>query len=115
MASFRSTRVPDFLIVGAMRSGTTALARLLGAHPNIFLPAEKEIRFFDLLFDNGWEWYGEHFRGAPEDHAIGEATPSYMYDVEAMTRIGRSQDHRDPEESGRSGLLALLDEPIPRS
>ena len=37
---------PNFLIVGAAKAGTTSLAKYLGAHPDIFIPEQKELRFF---------------------------------------------------------------------
>jgi hypothetical protein len=46
-------RLPNFLIVGAARSGTTSLARYLGGHSDAFVPQEKELRFFDDNFGRG--------------------------------------------------------------
>jgi hypothetical protein len=43
----RHSVLPTFLIIGAMRSGTTSLARSIGAHPDVFMAREKEIHFFD--------------------------------------------------------------------
>ncbi len=37
--------LPNFIIIGAMRSGTTSLARYLGAHPQVFMAAKKEVHF----------------------------------------------------------------------
>ena len=82
-----SPRLPNFLIVGAMRSGTTALARYLGAHPDVFVAPEKEIHFFDRYFDRGVGWYEERFSRAAGEIAIGEATQSYMYDPLAIGRM----------------------------
>ena len=80
-------RLPSFLIVGAMRSGTTSLARYLGAHPDVFVPAEKEIHFFDRYFDRGVGWYEGRFSRASNEIALGEATQSYMYDPCAVKRM----------------------------
>ena len=43
--------LPTFLIVGAMRSGTTSLVRYLGAHPDVYVAPQKEVHFFDLHFE----------------------------------------------------------------
>ena len=47
-------RKPDFFIVGAPKSGTTAMADYLGQHPDIFMPENKDSNTFgsDLLFDH---------------------------------------------------------------
>ena len=75
------SRLPNFLIVGAAKSGTTSLARYLGAHPDAFMAPEKELYFFerDHLWERGADWYAEQFAGAGSAAAVGEATPSYMY------------------------------------
>ena len=45
----RDYQIPDFLIIGPQRTGTTWLSRLLMDHPDVFIPAEKEIYFFNYL------------------------------------------------------------------
>jgi len=42
-------QVPDFLIIGPQRTGTTWLSQILMDHPEVFIPAEKEIYFFNYL------------------------------------------------------------------
>src|SRR5262245_45971784 len=101
------TRLPTFLIVGAMRSGTTSLARYLGAHPDVFVAPEKEIHFFDRCFDRGVAWYAERFIQAAGAGAIGEATQSYMYDPDAIARM------RSVVPSAR--LLTILRHPTDRA
>ena len=88
-------RLPNFLIVGAMRSGTTALARYLGAHPDVFVAPEKEIHFFDRYYDRGIGWYEDRFSRDESEIAIGEATQSYMYDPLAIERMPMSFRRRD--------------------
>src|SRR3989304_2234426 len=56
--------LPNFIIIGAMRSGTTSLARYLGAHPQVFMAAKKEVHFFDFHFDRSLDWYARHFARA---------------------------------------------------
>ena len=43
------TKLPDFFVVGAARSGTTSLHYYLKQHPEIFVPEVKEIEFFRFL------------------------------------------------------------------
>lgn len=73
--------LPNFLIIGASRCGTTWLAKNIKLHPQIYMPAKKELHFFDTDFDKGWGYYESFF---PESKcskfkAIGEATPAYLY------------------------------------
>jgi len=53
---------PDFIVIGAQRSGTTSLYRLLSQHPQVVRPtAAKGIGYFDLNYDKGTRWYRGHF------------------------------------------------------
>jgi len=73
-------RLPDFLIIGAMKCGTTSLYRHLGKHPDIGLSKDKETDFFlsERNFAQGFEWYAEQFRGCPASaRVLGEASPNY--------------------------------------
>jgi hypothetical protein len=99
--------LPTFLVIGAMRSGTTTLARALGAHPEVFIPREKEIHYFDQNFDRPVEWYRRWFEAADGVPAIGEATPTYMYEREAPARMAQVV----PE----ARLVAILRNPIDRA
>ena len=82
-------RMPDFIIVGAMRAGTTSLARWLGAHSQIHLAPGKEVHYFDRHYERGEDWYTAQFDGGSDEYRYGEATPNYMYDAQAMDRIAR--------------------------
>jgi hypothetical protein len=98
--------LPNFCIIGAMRSGTTSLARYLGAHPDIFMAQTKEVRYFDRYFEQGLEWYRSQFRGARSERAIGEATP-YMHDRASMRRMAAAlPDLR---------LIAIVRNPVDRA
>ncbi|RLJ09991.1 MAG: sulfotransferase [Candidatus Aenigmatarchaeota archaeon] len=81
--------LPNFIICGTQRGGTTSLYYYLKEHPQIFMPSKKEIHFFDLHYKKGIEWYKRHFREAKNSkiRAIGEASPSYMYFEEVPERI----------------------------
>lgn len=80
-------RLPDFLILGAQRCGTTSLARHLAAHPEVFVASQKEVHFFDRHFSRGLEWYGQQFAPGSDAKVVGEATPEYMYDQDAFARV----------------------------
>lgn len=73
-----------FVIAGVQKAGTTALAHYLGRHPQLFLPAAKELHFFnnDRLFEPpgpDYSRYHQHFQGAGPGQLLGEATPAYIY------------------------------------
>ncbi|MGE0449177.1 MAG: sulfotransferase domain-containing protein [Vicinamibacterales bacterium] len=75
------TRLPDFLIIGAAKAGTTTLYEILRQHPQVFLPAAKEPAFFsdDSCFEKGVAWYREtYYRNAGEARRIGDATSMYL-------------------------------------
>lgn len=73
-------RLPNFLIIGAMKAGTTSLYNYLREHPQVFMPETKEVNFFNPLrnWRFGIEWYERQFENASSDAlAIGEASTSY--------------------------------------
>lgn len=70
-------RLPDFLIIGAAKSGTTTLYQYLSQHPSVFMPMEKEPDFFGSQYDRGAQWYSSLFHGAGEDQICGEASTDY--------------------------------------
>lgn len=69
---------PNFLIIGAARSGTTSLFKYLESHPDIFMSEIKEINFFsnDKYWQKGLDWYEQHFARATQK-CVGEASTSY--------------------------------------
>ncbi|MAI79474.1 MAG: hypothetical protein CL917_11070 [Deltaproteobacteria bacterium] len=75
-------RYPDFLIIGAMKSGTTTLAFDLETHPQITFPGGKEVGDLvsqDILTDEGRMNYGNVFSETPKEILVGDADPRYTY------------------------------------
>lgn len=72
--------LPNFLILGAQKAGTSWLAAHLGQHPDIYL-YPHEIHFFDkdYNFARGIGWYETHFSRAGNRAAVGEKTPDYLW------------------------------------
>lgn len=99
--------LPTFVIVGAVRAGTTSLARYIGAHPEVFLAPRKELHFFDVHYERGTQWYQEQFAGVSGETAVGEATATYLYDPRAIPRMAALL----PEIN----LIAILRNPIDRA
>jgi hypothetical protein len=103
--------MPDFLIVGTQKGGTTSLFNYLIQHPRIYAPFRKEIKFFDSNYFNGLSWYRAHFplrRKLEHEHALtGEATPYYMFHPTAPERISQAlPDVR---------IIVLLRNPVDRA
>lgn len=74
--------LPNFLIIGAGKAGTTSLAAQLKEHPEIYISEVKEPHYFDRNWEHGVSWYLRHFEGAEGFTAIGEASVTYtLYPV----------------------------------
>jgi hypothetical protein len=116
--------LPDFFIVGAPKSGTTALHAALERHPQLFLSAVKEPKYFlcdgpppqycgpgDAHSRLEWVWrredYERLFEGAPEGARCGESTAFYLEDFEAHQRIA------DAVPDAR--LIMVLRDPVDRA
>jgi hypothetical protein len=74
--------LPTFLVIGAMKAGTTSLWRYLRAHPDVFLPDEKEPDFFvaEKTWNRGLDWYRSLFADGTGAAARGEASTNYTKD-----------------------------------
>jgi len=84
--------LPNFFVVGAQKSGTTSLHYYLVEHPDIYLPAQKETKFFvdDKRYAKGIQHYeAEYFSGCHGEKAVGEVDPDYMYFATGAERIAR--------------------------
>lgn len=104
-----SHRLPDFVIIGAAKSGTTTLFQWLAAQPEVFAPPVKEPRFFSRDYEKGLDWYTSLFAGATEGQVTGEASTNYtdaQYSEVAAARMAE----RIPE----ARLVYLLRHPIER-
>ena len=84
--------LPNFLVIGSQKAGTTSIYHVLKAHPQIFQPERKEINYFfhEEEYAKGENWYRQYFENIPEGvKALGEATPGYIVHPEAPARIHR--------------------------
>lgn len=118
--------LPNFLLIGAAKAGTTALYNYLNQHPQIYMSPNKEPNFFAF---EGWqpdycgpgdaesttnrlsvtnlEAYQALFQGVSDEKAIGEASTFYLYIPEAPKRI--KQYIPDAK------LIAILRHPVDRA
>ncbi|HWG64575.1 MAG TPA: sulfotransferase [Streptosporangiaceae bacterium] len=117
--------LPDFLVIGAPKAGTTALHVALDSHPSLYMSPVKEPKFFltdgPPLAKGGGpgdiKTYREHiwrredyealFAAAPAGQLRGESTPFYLYDFEAQRRIRDLIPH--------AKLIAILRDPVERA
>lgn len=86
--------IPNFIVIGAARSGTTSLFQYLDAHPNIAMSPVKELNFFSRLAyeKKGINWYRNRFPKGNNLLSIGEASTSYTtypYAPDVAARIAK--------------------------
>ena len=97
--------LPNFLIIGATKSGTTVLYEYLKQHPQIYMSPVKETNFF--RDDKNIEEYYAYFQGVTDEQAIGEASPTYLGHPKAYKRIA----HYLPNVK----LIAIFRNPVDRA
>jgi hypothetical protein len=112
----RYRMLPDFVILGGQRCGTSSLYKYLGRHPEIAPSLRKEIEYFTIDYGKGEDWYRAHFplRARRWLHrALGrsllsfEATPDYLFDPRAPKRLASLL----PDAK----LIVVLREPVARA
>jgi hypothetical protein len=108
--------LPDFLIIGAARCGTTSLYRYLTEHPCIAPAFRKEVSFFDVNFRRGLSWYRAQFPSAVYRRytearyglaLTGEASPYYLFHPASPARVAATIPG--------ARLLVLLRNPVERA
>ena len=117
-----TTGLPDFVVIGAAKAGTTSLRRYLDQHPGVFMADHGEPSFFahegeTLNYrgpgDDEWQFvtdlgaYRELFRPAPPGAVRGEISPRYLYFPRASQRL----HHYVP----RARIVAILRHPVDRA
>lgn len=87
-----SARAPDFIGIGAKKAATSWLAQCLSEHPDVCLPAGKELHFFSHAerFALGNAWYNEQFSECDAHAVRGEFSTSYLRNPSAARRIAEA-------------------------
>ncbi len=107
--------LPDFIIAGAQRAGTSSLYSYLTQHPDVLPAFRAEVHYFDVNFSRGIRWYKSFFPlakscvrpgGVPRP-ITGEKSPYYLFHPYALTRIGKLL----PE----ARIIILLRNPVDRA
>lgn len=109
MLSFQSGRIPDFLILGTQKAGTTWLLRKLRAHPDVHMPS-RQLHFFDREFHRGTGWYCAQFVGAERHQIIGEKTTEY-FDTATIATVAP----RLAETCADGRFIVILRNPVERA
>jgi hypothetical protein len=102
--------LPDTIVIGAQKAGTTTLYDALVLHPRVTGSYFKEVHFFDTDHDRGLDWYALNFPRKDEMPAGGrviEASPYYLFHPEVPARVA----------ADRPGvkILAILRDPVDRA
>jgi hypothetical protein len=100
--------LPNLIVIGAMKCGTSSLHHYLSLHPEIFMSAEKELNFFERSWDRGLPWYEAQFS---EPAAVrGESSPNYT----KYPRHGRETPERMHSVVPDARLIYLVRDPVER-
>src|SRR5262249_10226438 len=94
MNDSKPERLPDFLVIGAMKSATTTLHEQLARQPGLFMSRPKEPNFFsdDDVHARGLDWYASLFRHAPSTALCGESSTHYTKLPTYPHAVGRIAD-----------------------
>jgi Sulfotransferase domain len=99
--------LPNFIVIGPGKTGTTWLYDRLCEHPQVFLARHtKETVFFTEFYERGLGWYEKFFAGSAGAVAAGEVSNTYFFSPEAPARIARHLPH--------AKLIVLLRNPVER-
>jgi Sulfotransferase domain len=102
--------LPDFVIIGAQKCGTTFLYQLLVQHPHVKPAFAKEVHYFDLNFTKGVNWYRSHFplqMRNSRKYITGESSPYYLFHPHAPRRASAVVP--------QAKLIVLLRNPVDRA
>lgn len=110
--------LPDYVIVGAQRCGTTSLQGVLTQHPNLTSPRlMKGVHYYDTAYEHDLDWYRSHFhtetyarwkdRRTGSPLLAGEASPYYLFHPLALDRIKQTLPGVK--------VIALLRDPVERT
>ncbi|MEI6730018.1 MAG: sulfotransferase domain-containing protein [Pseudomonadota bacterium] len=102
--------LPNWIGIGSARAGTTSLYHIVQQHPDIFIPTQKETGFFNhqYLNENLLAHYeSSYFSGVENQKSIGEITPTYMFDDNAIRNIFKAL--------GKVKIITNLRSPIDRA
>jgi hypothetical protein len=108
-------RLPDYIIAGAQKCGTTSLWAYLNEHPAVEPAISKEMHFFDINYQRGAAWYRMHFPLQQRDGADTSQQPTLTGESSAYYMFHPLAPHRLAELVPRVKLIFLLRNPVDRA
>jgi len=99
--------LPDAVILGAMKSGTSSLHHYLVQQPGVIEPLRKEVHYFDVNVERGERWYRAHFGREGEPGLNLDSSPYYLFHPAVPRRL----HERLPDAK----LIVLLRDPVRRA
>ncbi len=99
--------LPDAVIIGAQKCGTSSLHNYLTQHPGVIPPLRKEVHYFDVNFKRGESWYRAHFGRQGERGLNFDASPYYLFHPLVAERMHALLPH--------AKLIVLLRDPVRRA
>lgn len=110
-------QLPDFIIIGTMKSGTTSMYEYLIQHPSVMPATQKEIHFFDNWHERGLNWYKLQFSPLSTKYfreltrfrkqVTGESSPTYLFYPEIPKRMSEVLPH--------AKIIVMLRNPVDRA
>jgi hypothetical protein len=102
-----SRALPDAVILGAQKSGTSSLHHYLVQHPGVIAPLRKEVHYFDVNHGRGEAWYRAHFGRTGQPGLNLDSSPYYLFHPAVPQRLRALL----PE----ARLIVLLRDPVRRA
>lgn len=109
MTISKNARVPDFLVIGTQKAGTTWLLRKLSTHPDVFM-APRQLHYFDREYSRGIDWYLAQFQAAAPGKIVGEKTTEY-FDTATIENVAPRLVKTCPNIK----LIVILRNPVERA
>lgn len=102
-------RLPDFIIAGTQKGGTTWLEHNLNLHHQVSTP-KKQLHYFDKNYEKGIEWYSSWFKGVDASVLCGEKTTEY-FDTETVEKVFNRMSQDCPNVK----VFVILRDPVKRA
>ena len=99
----------DFIVIGAMKAGSTSLFEFLAAQPSVYVPRNKEPHYFSMRYYYPASYYRWLFRGQKQEQLCGEASTSYSN----VNRFPRCPE-RIANDAPNVRIIYLIRDPIER-
>ena len=108
--------LPDLIVIGVVRSGTTSLYHYLSQHPSIVKSTYDELGYFDSNYKLGLNWYKSFFPSIFEKKKVIQKNKKFMtYDVTPFYIYHEKAPQRIHQILPNSKLIVILRNPIDRS